>query len=116
MFMKFGYHFHAYQPGDIIYVHDGSGWDPIKYSERLSPVALTIREEEVKGRNWTRTMIKAYEYVDDTLRMLNEGSVSVDFEPFTLYMILKYKPKIYGEIVETLGTTWNLQLRCLFIP
>ncbi|MFA4640363.1 glycoside hydrolase [Pyrococcus kukulkanii] len=104
MFMKFTYHFHAYQPGDIIYVHDGSGWDPIKYSERLSPVALEIREEEVKGRNWTRAMIKAYEYVDDTLRMLDEGSVSVDFEPFTLYMVLKYKPKIYGEITETLET------------
>ncbi|RLF89312.1 glycoside hydrolase [Thermococci archaeon] len=102
MFMKFTYHFHAYQPSDIIYVHDGSGWDPIKYSERLSPVALEIRDEEVKGRNWTRAMIKAYEYVDDTLRMLDEGSVSVDFEPFTLYMILKYKPKIYGEITETL--------------
>ncbi|AAL80994.1 glycoside hydrolase [Pyrococcus furiosus DSM 3638] len=104
MFMKFTYHFHAYQPGDIIYIHDGSGWDPIKYSERLSPVALKIREEEVKGRNWTRAMIKAYEYVDDTLKMLDEGSVSVDIEPFTLYMVLKYKPKIYGEIVETLET------------
>ncbi|AEH24762.1 polysaccharide deacetylase family protein [Pyrococcus yayanosii] len=104
MFMKFGYHFHAYQPGDIIYIHDGSGWDPIKYSERLSPVSLKIRDDEVKGRNWTRAMIKAYEYVDDTLRMLEPNSVSVDFEPFTLYMVLKYKPKIYGEIVETLET------------
>ncbi|AHF79423.1 polysaccharide deacetylase family protein [Thermococcus paralvinellae] len=101
MFQKFGYHFHAYQPGDIIYIHDGSGWDPIKYSERLSPVSLRIRDIEVKGRNWTRAIIKAYEYVDDTLMLLKKGSVSVDFEPFTLYMVLRYKPKIYGEIVET---------------
>lgn len=101
MFQKFGYHFHAYQPGDIIHIHDGSGWDPIKYSERLSPVSLKIREMEVKGRNWTRAVIKAYEYVHDTLTLLKKGSVSVDFEPFTLYMVLRYKPKIYGEIIET---------------
>ncbi len=104
MFQKFGYHFHAYQPGDIIYIHDGSGWDPIKYSERLRPVALKIRNIEVKGRNWTRAVIKAYEYVDDTLLLLRKNSVSVDFEPFTLYMILEHKPKIYSQIVETLQT------------
>ncbi len=33
-----------------------------------------------------------------------EKSVSVDFEPFTLYMILRYKPRIYSEIVELLGS------------
>jgi|Deesub1362B_J571_1020462.scaffolds.fasta_scaffold00062_15 hypothetical protein len=103
MFQKFAYHFHGYQPGDIIYIHDGSGWDPIKYSERLSPISLKIREIEVKGRNWTRTVIKAYEYVNDTLGSLKEKSVSVDIEPFTLFMILRYKPKIYGEIVELFG-------------
>ncbi|WP_010480007.1 polysaccharide deacetylase family protein [Thermococcus zilligii] len=103
MQMKRSYHFHAYQPGDIIYVHDGSGWDPIKYSERLSPVSLEIRDIEVKGRNWTRAVIKAYEYTNDVLGRLPKKSVSVDFEPFTLYMILSYKPRIYGEIVELLG-------------
>ncbi|ASJ03611.1 glycoside hydrolase [Thermococcus profundus] len=102
MQMKRSYHFHAYQPGDIIYIHDGSGWDPIKYSERLSPVSLKIRDVEVKGRNWTRAVIKAYEYTADVLGSLPEKSVSVDFEPFTLYTILSYKPRIYGEIVELL--------------
>ncbi|ASJ01327.1 polysaccharide deacetylase family protein [Thermococcus gorgonarius] len=103
MMMKRSYHFHAYQPGDIVYVHDGSGWDPIKYSERLSPVSLKIRDIEVKGRNWTRAVIKAYEYTSDLLEKLPEKSVSLDFEPFTLYMVLKYKPKIYGEIVDLLS-------------
>ncbi|MCD6189189.1 MAG: glycoside hydrolase, partial [Thermococcus sp.] len=102
MYQKFGYHFHAYQPGDIIYIHDGSGWDPIKYSERLSPVSLKIRDIEVKSRNWTRTVIKAYEYTSDALGSLKPGCVSVDFEPFTLYMILRYKPRIYGEIIDLL--------------
>jgi len=102
MYQKFGYHFHAYQPGDLIYIHDGSGWDPIKYSERLSPVSLKIRDIEVKSRNWTRTVIKAYEYTSDALGSLKSGCVSVDFEPFTLYMILRYKPKIYAEIIDLL--------------
>ncbi|NJF25417.1 glycoside hydrolase [Thermococcus sp. Bubb.Bath] len=104
MMMKRSYHFHAYQPGDIVYVHDGSGWDPIKYSERLSPVSLKIRDIDVKGRNWTRAVIKAYEYAGEVLGGLPEKSVSVDFEPFTLYMILQYKPRIYAQIVELLGT------------
>ena len=103
MQMKRAYHFHAYQPGDIIHIHDGSGWDPIKYSERLSPVSLRIRDTDVKGRNWTRAVIKAYEHTNDALGSLKERSISVDFEPFTLYMILRYKPRIYGEIVELLG-------------
>lgn len=103
MQMKRAYHFHAYQPGDIIRIHDGSGWDPIKYSERLSPVSLRIRDTDVKGRNWTRAVIKAYEHTNEVLGRLKEKSISVDFEPFTLYMILRYKPRIYGEIVELLG-------------
>lgn len=102
MMQKFAYHFHAYQPGDIIYIHDGTGWDPIKFSERLSPVTLKIRDEDVKGRNWTRAMIKAYDYVDETLMRLEKGAVSVDIEPFTLYLVLRYKPKIYGHIVSLL--------------
>ncbi|AIF70388.1 glycoside hydrolase [Palaeococcus pacificus DY20341] len=102
MMQKFAYHFHGYQPGDIIYIHDGTGWDPIKYSERLSPVSLKIRDVDVEGRNWTRAVIKAYDYVDDTLGALKKGAVSVDIEPFTLYMVLRYKPRIYGEIIELL--------------
>ncbi|WP_456321819.1 glycoside hydrolase [Palaeococcus sp. (in: euryarchaeotes)] len=101
MMQKFAYHLHGYQPGDIIYIHDGTGWDSIKYSERLSPVSLKIRDVEVKARNWTRTLIKAYEYTNDALGSL-EKKVSVDIEPFTLYMILRYKPRIYGNIVELL--------------
>ena len=116
MYQKFGYHFHGYQPGDIIYIHDGSGWDPIKYSERLSPVSLKIRDIEVKSRNWTRTVIKAYEYTSDALGSLKSGCVSVDFEPFTLYMILRYKPKIYGEIVDLLTSKVETVPTTLFHP
>ncbi|RLF89091.1 glycoside hydrolase, partial [Thermococci archaeon] len=78
---KFAYHLHGYQPGDIIYIHDGTGWDSIKYSERLSPVSLKIRDVEEKARNWTRSLIKAYEYTNDALGFL-ENKVSVDIEPF----------------------------------
>ncbi len=43
MFMKYAHHFHAYQPGDIVHVHDGDGSRPVEYEERRSPVAVKIR-------------------------------------------------------------------------
>ncbi|ASJ08332.1 glycoside hydrolase [Thermococcus siculi] len=100
MFMKYGHHFHAYQPGDIVYVHDGDGSKPIEYEERKSPVAVNIRGEEVKGENWTRAMLYSYEHISDTLSLMR--GISVDIEPFTFLMLLKYHGKAFEETVELL--------------
>jgi hypothetical protein len=100
MFMKYGHHFHAYQPGDIVYVLDGDGAKPIEYEERRSPVAVKIREEEVRGENWTRAMLYSYEYINDVLGRMK--GVSVDIEPFTFLMLFHYHRHAFEEAVELL--------------
>ncbi|NJE85980.1 glycoside hydrolase [Thermococcus sp. CX2] len=98
--MKFGHHFHAYQPGDIVYVKDGDGSKPIEYEERKSPVAIKIRGEEVKGENWTRAMLYSYEHIADTLWRMK--GISIDIEPFTFLMLLRYHRKAFEETVSLL--------------
>ncbi len=100
MFQKFAYHFHAYQPGDIVYIKDSKGNKPIEYEERESPVSIKIREEEVKGENWTRAMLYSYEHIADTLSQMK--GVSVDIEPFTFLMLLRYHRKAFEDAVELL--------------
>ena len=100
MFMKYAHHFHAYQPGDIVYVRDGDGSGPIEYEERKSPVAIRIGGDEVRGENWTRAMLYSYERISDVLSRLK--GVSVDVEPFTLLMLLHYRRKAFEDTVELL--------------
>ncbi len=100
MQMKYAHHFHAYQPGDIVYVHDGDGSKPIEYEERKSPVAVKIRGEEVRGENWTRAMLYSYEHISDTLSKMR--GISVDIEPFTFLMLLRYHRKAFEDAVELL--------------
>ncbi len=100
MFQKLAYHFHAYQPGDIVYIKDGSGDKPVEYEERRSPVSIKIRDEDVKGENWTKAMLYSYEHIADTLSRMN--GVSVDIEPFTFLMLLRYHRKAFEDAVELL--------------
>ncbi|BAD85932.1 hypothetical protein, conserved [Thermococcus kodakarensis KOD1] len=100
MEMKYAHHFHAYQPGDIVYVKDGDGKSPIEYEERKSPVSIKIRDEYVKGENWTRAMLYSYEYINDVLGRMK--GVSVDIEPFTFLMLLHYRRRAFEETVELL--------------
>ena len=102
MFMKYAHHFHAYQPGDIVYVEDGDGSGPIEYGERKSPVAIRIGDEEVRGENWTRVMLYSYERISDVLSRLK--GVSVDIEPFTFLMLLRYRRRAFERTVELLKT------------
>lgn len=101
MKMKYAHHFHAYQPGDIVYVKDGDGSGPIEYEERKSPVAIKIRGEEVKGENWTKAMLYSYEHIADTLSRMK--GISVDIEPFTFLMLLHYHKSAFEDAVELLG-------------
>ncbi len=100
MFMKHAHHFHAYQPGDIVYVRDGDGSKPIEYEERKSPVSVKIRGKEVRGENWTRAMLYSYEHIADTLSRMK--GVSIDIEPFTLLMLLRYHRKAFEDAVGLL--------------
>ncbi|WP_297073548.1 glycoside hydrolase [Thermococcus sp.] len=100
MFMKYAHHFHAYQPGDVVYVRDGNGGGPIEYEERKSPVAIRIGGNEVRGENWTMAMLYSYEMISDTLSRLK--GVSVDIEPFTLLMLLYYRRRAFEDTVELL--------------
>ncbi len=100
MFQKLAYHFHAYQPGDIVYIKDGSGDKPVEYEERRSPVSIKIRDEDVKGENWTKAMLYSYEHIADTLSRMK--GVSVDIEPFTFLMLLRYHRKAFEDAVELL--------------
>ncbi|CAD5243294.1 glycoside hydrolase [Thermococcus camini] len=100
MEMKYAHHFHAYQPGDIVYVKDGDGGKPIEYEERKSPVAIRIRGEEVRGENWTRAMLYSYEHIADTLSRMK--GVSIDIEPFTFLMLLRYHKSTFEDAVELL--------------
>lgn len=101
MKMKYAHHFHAYQPGDIVYVKDGDGSGPIEYEERKSPVAIKIQGEEVKGENWTKAMLYSYEHIADTLSRMK--GISVDIEPFTFLMLLHYHKSAFEDAVELLG-------------
>lgn len=101
MLMKYAHHFHAYQPGDIVYVDDGDGRKSITYEERKSPVAIRIGDEEVKGENWTRAMLYSYEHISEVLSRLK--GISVDIEPFTFLMLLHYRRKAFEEAVQLLG-------------
>ncbi|GAB6101065.1 hypothetical protein JCM16138_02880 [Thermococcus atlanticus] len=100
MLQKLAYHFHAYQPGDVIYIKDGRGEKPVEYEERRSPVSIKIREEEVKGENWTQAMLYSYEHIADTLSRMK--GISIDIEPFTFLMLLRYHRKAFEDAVELL--------------
>ncbi len=98
--MKYAHHFHAYQPGDIVYIKNGDGSKPLEYEERKSPVAIKIRDEEVKGENWTRAMLYSYEHISEVLSRMK--GVSIDVEPFTLLMLRRYHRKAFEDAVGLL--------------
>ncbi len=100
MFMKHAHHFHAYQPGDIVYVKNDDGSGPVEYEERKSPVTIKIREEEVRGENWTRVMLYSYEHISEALSGMK--GISIDIEPFTLFMLLRYRRGAFEDAVELL--------------
>ena len=100
MLQKLAYHFHAYQPGDVTYIRDGRGEKPVEYEERRSPVSIKIREEKVKGENWTQAMLYSYEHIADTLSRMK--GISIDIEPFTFLMLLRYHKKAFEDAVELL--------------
>lgn len=86
------YHFHGYQPGDIVRRLPSSPMEPMAWEARRSPVEAFVGEQRLAGENWTDCMLRCY----DTFLAAFEGLAgklggrvcSVDIEPFTLEMLL----------------------------
>lgn len=101
------YHFHGYQPGDIVRRLPSSPLEPLQWEERNSPVALRVGEQRIPGRNWTDCMFSCYDAFMDLFNTmagdLGERICSVDIEPFTLEMLLRKDRRegrdIYGKIM-----------------
>jgi len=88
------FHFHGYQPGDIV------RWvepDPLKaprFEERISPVSHRIGAAKVNGQNWTDGVLHAYGQIEGVLGDV-AGAASVDIEPQTLAWLLAKDPDAY---------------------
>ncbi|MGQ9582580.1 MAG: hypothetical protein ACUVV6_03590 [Thermoplasmatota archaeon] len=103
------FHFHAYQPGDVVLRRRGDPRDTPRFEERVSPVALRMGEEVVRGENWTDAMLRFYgvvwrlfEEVGGERRREAAGGrgrtgrtapfCSVDVEPATLQLLAERHP------------------------
>ncbi len=101
------YHFHGYQPGDIVRLLPGSPLEAPRWEERNSPVALRVGEQRIPGRNWTDCMFSCYDVFMDLFSAmageLGERICSIDLEPFTLEMLLRKDGRedrnVYGKIM-----------------
>ncbi len=108
MHQRVSFHFHGYQPGDVIYRQNTDPFEPMKFVERNSPVELKVGEEIVKGNNWTDVNLRAYVHAVNVFRELAETlgapAASVDIEPYTVTLLIekdrKYGTKRYEGIMD----------------
>src|SRR2546423_7870098 len=93
------FHFHGYQPGDIVRWREPDPLRPQTFEERRSPVGLRIGPERIEGRNWTDAVLRTYGRMGSVLQR-SSGSASVDIEPQTLVWLLERDPSAYREIMS----------------
>lgn len=93
------FHFHGYQPGDIVRCLEADPLRIPRFEERNSPVSLRIGTELVAGRNWTDSVLRAYGRMQAVLDR-TAGAASVDIEPQTLVWLLERDPDAYARIVQ----------------
>ncbi len=100
------FHFHGYQPGDIVRWTEPDPLRPQTFEERHSPVGLRIGPERIEGRNWTDAVLRTYGRMGSVLHRAS-GSGSVDIEPQTLAWLLKQDRSAYHAIFAAYdrGTT-----------
>lgn len=92
------FHFHGYQPGDIVRWSDR---DPLKeqaFEERESPVVHRVGPERIAGRNWTDAVLRTYGRLGSLLERA-AGVASVDIEPQTLIWLHQRDPAAYRELL-----------------
>lgn len=91
------FHFHGYQPGDIVRWREP---DPLKVQsseERVSPVSLAVGAQRFSGRNWTDAVLKTYGRLQAVLDGA-AGAASVDIEPQTLVWLAQRDPDAFQRI------------------
>ena len=93
------FHFHGYQPGDILRWLEPDPLKPQRFEERNSPVAHTIGPDRVAGRNWTDAVLRAYGRIETVLERV-AGSASVDIEPQTLVWLLERDEAAYRQVIS----------------
>src|SRR5467141_473487 len=93
------FHFHGYQPGDIVRWREPDPLRPQTFEERRSPVGLRIGPERIEGRNWTDAVLRTYGRMGSVLER-SSGSASVDIEPQTLVWLLERDSSAYREIMS----------------
>jgi hypothetical protein len=93
------FHFHGYQPGDLVRWTEPDPLKPPKFEERRSPVALRIGGDRIAGRNWTDAVLHAYGRMEAVLERV-PGVASVDVEPQTLAWLLEKDPGAYRGVVS----------------
>ena len=74
MQMRVSFHFHAYQPGDVILRRPGSPQSPPEYLERRSPVSLMMGDQRIRGENWTGAMLNFYGAIWKLFGEMGSGS------------------------------------------
>lgn len=96
--LTLSFHFHGYQPGDIVRWDER---DPLRaqaFEERDSPVVHRIGADRIAGRNWTDAVLRTYGRMGSVLNRAS-GAASVDIEPQTLVWLLERDPSAYREIL-----------------
>src|SRR5881628_1639948 len=92
------FHFHGYQPGDLVRWAEPDPFKPPKFEERRSAVSLTIGGERVRGRNWTDAVLHAYGRMESVLERA-AGAASVDIEPQTLAWLAETDEVAYRRVL-----------------
>src|SRR2546426_12334138 len=92
------FHFHGYQPGDIVRWREPDPLRPQTFEQRHSPVVLRIGPDRIEGRNWTDAVLRTYGRMGSVLHRAS-GSASVDIEPQTLVWLLERDPSAYRAII-----------------
>src|SRR5438094_4345189 len=85
------FHFHGYQPGDIVRWREPDPLRPQTFEQRHSPVVLRIGPDRIEGRNWTDAVLRTYGRMGSVLHRAS-GSASVDIEPQTMLLLLARVP------------------------
>src|SRR3989475_11088248 len=97
------FHFHGYQPGDIVRWREPDPLRPQTFEQRHSPVVLRIRPDGIEGWYWTDAVLRTYGRMGSVLRRAS-GSASVDMEPQSLVWLLARDPSAYPALIAAYDT------------
>jgi len=94
------FHFHGYQPGDIVRWRETDPLKPQTFDGRRSPVSHRVGSERISGDNWTDAVLRTYGRLQSVLER-SAGAASVDIEPQTLEWLLERDPEAHRRILAS---------------